>query len=112
MYVALACGRGVDMKLTKAKAVQLAAGLAVMGAVIFGAHTSEAHCVPGSIHMYGWQHWTDISTGEQYDGSGCVYVGTVQESWNSYCMEPNENGECSYWDIWHYYNCDGCQDWY
>jgi hypothetical protein len=82
--------------------LQMMGGLALAGAALFGADTAEAHCVSGWIHMGGYEWWGGCGGG--YYASGCIYKNT----WGGGCDYVCCGDECQAYDVYCFYDCDGC----
>jgi hypothetical protein len=82
-----------------------AVSIAAVAALVPSA--SSAHCLPGNIHMHGYEWW-DCNTSSWHD-SGCIYIGTVSRYYTESCgVSDPQTGFCECWNEYYWYNCDGC----
>jgi hypothetical protein len=89
------------------KAVRIVGVLALFGTALLAVpKESTAHCVPGDVHMYGWQYYDNH--GGNYD-TGCAYPGLSVEGCYPSCLQYDPvYGYCVDEAYYCYYNCDGC----
>jgi hypothetical protein len=81
-------------------------GMAVAGAALFAADTSDAHCVSGWIHMGGYEEWGGCYY--YYTNTGCWWKNTWGGGCFYSCCNYDPTYGCLGYDYTCFYDCDGC----